>query len=118
MSGIPLAEGFAFDLITAFGLLEFVSPPLIILKKIKSLLVPGGEAWITFEATRQDQNPSIDTKPPPGVVRYHYSEKEIRTLLDQTGLKILSLERGFGYLSPSTQEEVSYFFVQAQRSKL
>jgi ubiquinone/menaquinone biosynthesis C-methylase UbiE len=116
--GIPIPEEFAFDVVTALGLFEFISDPGKLLRQIRQVLVPGGEAWITFENSSEDTLPSGSAVPGLGIRKFHYTADALRTIYLAAGLEVLSITHDIGYISPSSTKRVPYIFVCARRSSV
>jgi SAM-dependent methyltransferase len=114
--GLPFIESFEFDLVTAFGVMEFLPEHSNLLKCIHRLLRRGGETWLTFEKSVPGWPESGVPHPENGVVKYHYQTPEILCkLLEEIGFEEISIREEFAYLSPSFNIEVNYFVVRARR---
>jgi ubiquinone/menaquinone biosynthesis C-methylase UbiE len=108
--GLPGYSAISADLITAFGLFEFVSNPTFILKEIKRVLTIGGELFCSFEARSLDQK-----RTPTVITRNSYSQDEVKSFFSDINLKIQSIEEVFAYQSPTTGDSINYFYVIAQK---
>jgi predicted TPR repeat methyltransferase len=114
-SGIPMAEQQCFDLVTAFGVSEFLPDIVSMCNQIAELLTPGGQLWMTFEMTDTKSSPSGDPVPEDGVIKFHYTREQIVSLIEQSGFHIVELEEDVGYHSPAYQRSIPYVFVRATR---
>ncbi|MGK5084443.1 class I SAM-dependent methyltransferase [Bdellovibrionota bacterium FG-1] len=119
-SGLPGVGGLTTDIVTAFGLMEFLPDPSSVLQDIRRILVLGGELLCSFEATDPGSNDdqvemSFDGRT---VVRYRYSQQSIEQRLTEIGLSKITIERRQGYRSPTTGQSVDYLFVHAVRERL
>ena len=113
--GIPVAEHMYFDLITAIGVLEFVHDLGEILRKVRDLLIVGGEVWLTVEHSSLPGRQVNDTV--PGFTKYSYSPTLILEMCEQAELLVTGIEEGFGHRSFAYAIDIKYIFLKAKRIK-
>lgn len=118
--GLPGVAGLTTDVVTAFGLMEFLADPTPIIGDIRRILVLGGELFCSFEAVPLDSAEDQVEIYFRGqtLVRYRRSEKSVENYLRDAGFSKISIERRQGYRSPTTGESVAYLFVHALRETL
>ena len=119
-NGLPGIKAMSIDVVTAFGLLEFIPDIDLILSDIHRTLALGGDLYCTFEATEGHDDfevihfgSGIEAIP-----HYRRSESNISNLLKKAGFAEFYIEKKLGYKSPKTGNEVYYFYVHAVRKKL
>jgi hypothetical protein len=95
--------------------MEFIPDPKIILSDIRRILMVGGEAWITFEATVESTYASGAIIESLGIRKYHYSKSDVLQLCEQSGLDVQEVFEANAYTSPSSKQRVQYIFVRALR---
>ena len=73
-----------YDLVTAFGFIEYVPDQRSLLARIREALAPDGVLWITFESNtgRRDPEP----------LKILHSERTASELLEHTGFRVDMLE--------------------------
>lgn len=104
-----------YDLITAFGLMEFLPDCTQILKECHDHLSAGGELWVSFELANEIAS-TIEIPFKSGILRrYLRSQQEVKRLVHSAGLAILSVESVVGYISPTSNKQIPYLLVQAVR---
>jgi hypothetical protein len=82
-------------------------------EEIKRVLNPKGELFCSFEAKEQEQQ-----KKPTIITRKAYSKSEIEQFFSDINFSITSIEKLFGYQSPTTGDSINYFYVIAQNTTL
>lgn len=112
--GLPIIESRMFDVVTAFGVFEFVSGHKVLLKSIRSSLHIGGELWGTFE---KGDGEFQDEK--TGVKKYRYATiGQVSELLLGLGFNIIEIEERNAFHSPAFNVDISYFVFRAKRTGL
>jgi predicted TPR repeat methyltransferase len=114
--GLPTLADMSVDIITAFGLFEFLPNLTEILNDIKRILVTDGEIFCTFEASNSNMDEESNFPGIGGDIKhYQRTEASIIKLFAECGLTIISIEKDIGYISPSKNIPVYYYFVHAIR---
>lgn len=116
--GLPFIEAELFDLAFAFGVLEFVKDPGVVLDGLAEVLKPTGSLLCAFEVFDEKAGgEKAVTDPRIGFPRFRYTEEDVKGLLRARKLALVSCERLTAYKSPSTGAEVDYLLVHAKRDK-
>ncbi len=116
--GVPFIESELFDLVFAFGVLEFVKNIDLTLGGIAETLKPTGSLLCSFECFDEVKGGAkVITDPRIGFPRHLYTEEDVKAILHRHKLEVVSCERITAYKSPSTGAEVDYFIVQAKRDR-
>lgn len=114
---LPLYESLTFDMITAFGLLEFTEDLGHLFAQIHNALKIGGEAFLSFDL-KVDKD-VVEMKFPGGVLkRRPRSKDEILNFLNEHKLHVQEEAEVSGYKSPSTGAVVPYLLVRAKKRTL
>jgi len=115
--GLPGIGGLTTDVVSAFGLMEFVSDDAPVIRDIHRILVLGGELLCSFEATEGevDEDQVEINAGSNKIRRRRRSERSVRDLLNRAGFRKIEVERRQGYRSPTTGMVVNYLYVRAVR---
>ncbi len=112
--GLPVVNSRFFDIVTSFGVLEFVQYHERLLKEIRDSLHVGGEFWGTFE---KGEGEFYDKK--INITKYRYpSIKSVATLLTNVGFEILELKEQNAFNSPAFKEKIIYFVFRLKRTNI
>ena len=116
--GLPFIESEFFDLVFAFGVLEFIKNIDLTLSGIAETLKPTGSLLCSFECFDELKGGAkVITDPRIGFPRYLYTEEDVKTMLRRHKLEAVSSERITAYKSPSTGAEVQYVLMQVKRDR-
>jgi ubiquinone/menaquinone biosynthesis C-methylase UbiE len=85
---LPFADG-EFDLVVCTETLEHVRDVQVLLSEVRRVLRPGGRLAVTTPSTRRLMRPPDPLSPH---LRF-FTAASLRTLLDQMGFEVTSLER-------------------------
>jgi predicted TPR repeat methyltransferase len=115
--GFPEPKYFLYDIVTALGILEFLDSPIVILNDIYNSLKIGGSAFLTFEATEQNQaDQTVTFNLEIGKFeRYSKTKDNILELIEKSHLSLVDISHGSGYQSPKTGKIVDYYFCHLKR---
>ena len=118
--GLPGIGALRVDVVTAFGLMEFVADCEPILYEIRRVLCLGGVALLTFELSDSEAGSTVQELRfgDASVKRYARPQHEIESLISKIGFDIISATKELGYRSPTTGAEVNYLYVKAKRTEL
>jgi predicted TPR repeat methyltransferase len=106
----------SFDLVIAFGCLEFLSDVRVCLSECGRLLKTNGQLWASFKRFEAD-----DPGSPPrsmlirGVRMYGYSAAEILHMMNDLDMHVIALEALVGYVTRSGFD-CPYNVLQARKS--
>ena len=114
---MPLDKGMQFDIITALGVMEFLSNPLELLRQIRHLLTMGGEVFVTFEAVQGSANSEV-AEFGLELRRYLRSQELVAELVRDADLDIVSLTQNTGYTSVRLGRVVPYIFCRLRRNRI
>ncbi|MEA3307256.1 MAG: class I SAM-dependent methyltransferase [Elusimicrobiota bacterium] len=117
-NGVPFTEAEVFDIVFAFGVFEFIKNPIIALKGISKTMKIQGRLFASFECYDPEKNSEktvLNTK--VGIVRYLRSIEDVRVLLKEAMLEIISYDKIKAYKSPSTGAEIDYFVCEIKRDR-
>lgn len=109
-AGLPFCGCRAFDIVTAFGVLEFAADHSSLLGQIRESLEIGGEFWGTFEVS--DLVPANEAKAKKTV---HRNLKHAEDSLRAAGFEVLTIIEAKEYHSPSFNREVFYAVFRCKR---
>lgn len=112
---LPIIEGHFFDLVSVFGLMEFVPDPLLKINEIHSVIKSGASVFFSFEETQESSTPSGVRQEGLGITKYHYSRAQVENIFAKSKLRLKQIESISGYLSPSSQMQVNYLMVHAEK---
>ncbi|RXJ71861.1 methyltransferase [Veronia nyctiphanis] len=103
-----------YDAVTALGFSEFLSKPEQMLKEINLVLKEGGRCFMSFQL----HDPSNEKLPrntySGSVVHTAYTESEVQNMVQNSGLKLVSLESLCGYVS-GRGYECHYIMIEARK---
>jgi len=107
-----------FDLILAIGFSEFLKEPAAFLTDTRRLLQIGGELLMSFESDVHGKKTTLIELPFGRLIRKAYSKLAVEQLMHDAGFALESLEHIDAYVSPTTEEHVSYWVCQARKKGL
>ena len=108
--GLPYAGAERFDLAVVCGVLEFVEDAARILRELRSVLLPGGELWVTFEVPIDGTRPEL----PPSEWKFGRTREEAVALVRGAGYSILSAEERVAYQAVAGVDiDVDFIFIRA-----
>lgn len=116
--GIPENKFFQFDIVTAFGVLEFVDDLELILKDVRSILKIGGNFFFTLESDKHGRSMTKFNLPNGEITRHAISRESASTLFSRLGFSVEELSEGEAYTSPRTGEVVHYLYCHLKRRAL
>jgi SAM-dependent methyltransferase len=85
---LPMADE-TYDLVLCSQVLEHIAEPLAVLKEIRRVLKPGGQAWLSAPLFYQEHESPYDY--------YRYTQFAWRHLAAEAGFEVISLEWLEGY---------------------
>lgn len=113
-NGLPIIDSRLFDVVTAFGVLEFTKNHLEILMRVRDSLHIGGEFWGTLE---KGSASFYDKK--TNVTKYRYETiEEVRTLLTDIDFDILEIRELKAFDSPNFDEPVIYYVFRVKKTQV
>ncbi|NJL25778.1 MAG: class I SAM-dependent methyltransferase [Calothrix sp. SM1_5_4] len=110
---VPVLENGYFDVVICAGVSEFVESGPRLVNEIARVLCQSGIAILTFEMTTPDSLPRGVVQP-NGIVKFHYTEPEVRELMAMAGLKVDAYEQVDAYFSPTLCKWIPYHFIVAR----
>jgi SAM-dependent methyltransferase len=88
LEDLPMADG-TYDLVLCSQVLEHIPDPLVVLREIRRVLKPGGQAWISAPLFYQEHEVPYDF--------YRYTQYAWRRMAAEAGFTVESLEWLEGY---------------------
>jgi len=102
-----------YDLILAFGFLEFLDDPSALLSEMSLLLNNGAKIWTSIEKSSSDSVTSGVVRPELGFAMFHYSEFDARAIIEKANLTINSLDEIGSYNRSYDDVRVPWFIIVA-----
>ena len=100
LADIPVPDG-SFDLVFCSQTLEHVTDPVRVLKELRRVLKPGGEAWMTAPFSYEEHLKPFDY--------FRYSQFAWQHMASEAGLRVEELDWLEGYYAAlSYQLQVAY----------
>ena len=116
--GLPFIEAEFFDLVFAYGVLEFVKEIDLVLSGIAEVLKPTGNLLCSFECFDESKGgEKVIDDPRIGFPRRLYTEEDVKIMLRRHKLEVVSCERITAYKSPSTGVDVAYLLMQVKKDR-
>jgi len=103
------------DVVQAVGVLEFASDLGNILAQVESTLKSDGVFVFTTEVM-EESNLAVETFPEAGVTIYRHTVDEVKQLLEEIGLKVVTDEGYGGYARDDVADKVPYHIFLVQKS--
>jgi len=104
----------AFDLVIAFGFLEFLTDVYVCISECSRVLKPNGMLWASFRRFEAG-----DAFSPPRVIgdelkQFGYSASELLYMMKGLKMKVTALDTAVGYVT-SNGFAVPYYVIQARK---
>ena len=116
--GLPQAvldKGSEYDLVLAFGVLEFIENPVPLLRQVHAALRPGGVMWASFEKTEDNSDASGEVRPQLGFRMYHHTQEAVREFLAQADLESTRVESLEAYQRTYDRKQITWWVLDLQR---
>ncbi len=105
-----------FDLILAFGFLEFIQNSRQFMESTYNHLLPNGFLLCSFqEGIEDDPQKPVLRKNKSGFFHFGSSKESVDKLLRNCSFENIMIEQSTGYTSPTDSKGCPYLFVRAQK---